>query len=64
MEFLHMPKELNGFQWPGIVTFVPKEEEFPHRCRQEAKALKEAWEGRGPAEWRRDLALGANFACH
>jgi hypothetical protein len=31
---------------------------FPHRCGQEDRTLKEAWEGRGPAEWRHGLAWG------
>ena len=53
-----MPKELNGFKWSGIVTLVPNDEEFPHRCRQEDHAVKKEWEGRGPGEWRCDLARG------
>ena len=42
----------------GIVTLVPNEEEFPCRCGQEVQAMKEAWEGWGPTEWRCDLAQG------
>jgi hypothetical protein len=26
---------------------VPNEEEFPRRCGQEDRAMKEAWEGQG-----------------
>jgi hypothetical protein len=45
--------------WPGIVTLVPNEEEFPRKCGQEDQAM-EAWEGRGLTEWRCDLARGHN----
>ena len=31
---------------------------FPHKCTHEVWALKEAWDGRGPTEWRCDLARG------
>ena len=34
----------------AIVSLVLDEEEFPHRCGQEDRLVKEAWEGRGPAE--------------
>ena len=53
MEFLHMSKELND-----LIDRAPNEEEFPCRCGQEYRELKEAWEGRGPTEWRCDLAWG------
>ena len=33
-----------------IVTLVPDEEEFPCMCGQEDQTVKEAWEGRSPAE--------------
>ena len=57
MEFLHMSKELNGLKWLGIVvTLFPNWEEFPRRCGQEDQAMGGA--GRGPAEWRCDLAHG------
>jgi hypothetical protein len=59
MEFLHMPKEL---KWSGIVTLVPNRKVFPHKCGQEDRAVKEAWEGRSPAKWRCDLAQG-HFIC-
>ena len=42
----------------GIVTLVPNEEKFPHRCGHEDRAMKEAWEGWGPTKWRCDLAQG------
>ena len=32
--------------WPGVVTLVSNEEEFPHKCGQEDQTMKEAWEGR------------------
>ena len=38
---------------------VPNEENFPRMCGQEDWAVKEAWEGRGPAEHKCDLAQGA-----
>ena len=31
-------------------------EEFPRRCGHEDRAVKETWEGHGPAKWRCDLA--------
>ena len=33
-----------------IVLLVPNEEEFPHNCKHEDRAVKEAWEGRAPTE--------------
>ena len=43
----------------SIVTLIPNEEEFPHRCGQEEKwATKEAWEGRDLAEHKCDLTKG------
>jgi hypothetical protein len=45
-------------KWLGIITLVPNEDEFPSRCGQEDLAVKKAWEGWGPAEWRCDLARG------
>ena len=62
MEYPHMPKELDGFKWPGIVTLIPNGKEFPCKCWQEDWAVKEAWEGRGPTEWRCDLARGVNYS--
>ena len=40
-----MSKELNG-----LIDRAPNEEEFPCRCGQEYREVKEAWEGRGPTE--------------
>ena len=38
-----------------IITLVPNREKFP--CRNDW-TMKEAWEGRGPAEHKCDLARG------
>ena len=38
---------------------VREGEEFPCKCRQEDRPVKQAWERRGPAKWRCDLARGA-----
>ena len=54
-----MPKELNGLSNPDIVTLVPHGEEFPRRCGQEDRAVKEVWEGWSPAEHKCDLARGS-----
>jgi hypothetical protein len=43
MEFLHMPKELDG-------SMVPNEEEFLRKCGHDDHALKEVWEGWGSTE--------------
>jgi hypothetical protein len=51
-------KRTQWLMWLGIVTLVPNGQKFPHRCGQEDRTLKEAWEGRGPAEWRHNLAWG------
>ena len=54
-----VPSHVKGAQWlkwPGIITLAPNEEEFPCRCEHEEWAMKEAWEGQGPVEWRCDLA--------
>ena len=48
-------------KWPGIVTLVPNQEEFVRRCMLKGWAMKEAWEGRGPSEWRCDLARGRDL---
>ena len=45
-----MPKELNGLSDWALSTLVPKGEDFPHRCEQENRVVKEVWEGRGPTE--------------
>ena len=37
---------------------VHNEEEFPRRCEQKDRIVKEAWEGWGPAKGRCDLARG------
>ena len=39
-------------------------EEFPHKCRQKDRAMKEVWEGSGPTEWRYDLAKGVSQCGH
>ena len=41
-----------------MITLVPKGEKFPGSCKQEHHTMKEAWEWRGPTEWRCDLAQG------
>ena len=54
-----VPSNTKGAWWLkrlGIVTLVPNGEGFPCKCGQEDRAVKEAWEGWGPAEWRCDLA--------
>ena len=38
-----MPKELDGLVSSQL---VPNMEEFPHGCRPEDWAVKEAWEGK------------------
>jgi hypothetical protein len=60
MEFLHMPKELDGLSDKVLSYWFPTDngEELPRRCTQEDRAVKEAWEGQGWAEWKRDLARG------
>ena len=58
MEFLHMSKKHNGLKWLDIVTLVPNKEEFPRRCEQEDRAMKEVWEERGPTKHKCDLAQG------
>jgi hypothetical protein len=58
MEFLHMSKELNdlsdqllnGSSDRVIVTLVPNEEEFPHTCGQENRAVNELWKRRSPTK--------------
>jgi hypothetical protein len=59
MEFLHIPKKLNGLS-DRVLSLVSNGEEFPHKCEQENQAMKEAWEGRDPTEHICDLAQG-NF---
>ena len=54
IEFLHMPKELNGLSdrvWS--VTLVPTREKLPHMYGQEDWAVKEA--GRGGAQQNEDV---------
>jgi hypothetical protein len=34
----------------SILAVVPNEEEVSCRCGHEDRAVKDAWEGRGPAE--------------
>ena len=47
------------FWYHFIITLVPNEAEFSHmREHEEDQAVKEVWEGRGPAEGRCDLARG------
>ena len=41
----------------GFCHIGSQQEEFPHMCMQGGQAMKEAWEGRDPTEWRCDLAL-------
>ena len=51
-----VPSHAKGAQWlkwPGIiVTLVPDGKEFPRRCGQEDRTMKEVWEEQGPTEWR------------
>ena len=67
-----MPKEFNGFSNRLICNFdrvlshwipMANEEEFPCTCGQEDGAVKEAWEGRSPAERICDLAQGITRGC-
>ena len=54
-----IPSHVKGaywLKWPGIVTLLPNTEEFPCKCKQEGRAVKEVWEGWDPTEWRCDLA--------
>jgi hypothetical protein len=37
---------------------IPNGEDFPHMFGLEDQAMKKAWEGQGPTEWRCDLARG------
>ena len=46
--------------WPGIVTLVPNEEEFPLKCGQNNQTMKEVWVGLDQAEWRCDVARAIN----
>ena len=55
-------KATQWLKWPGVVTLVPNEGEFACRCGQEDRAVKEAWEGQGPAEWRCDPTRDHNSA--
>ena len=48
-------------KWPCHVTLIPNMEEFLCRCGLEDQAVKEAWEGRGPAKWICDIAWGINW---
>ena len=69
--FVIIPKLIDGvpshakgaswLKWSGIVTWVPNEKEFPYRCGQDDHAVKEAWKGRGPINWRCDLARGCDY---
>ena len=64
MEFLHMSKELNVLSDWVLSTLVPNGEEFLRMCGQEDRVVKKAWEGRGPTEWRCDLAHGVSNDSH
>ena len=61
MDFLHMPKELSGLsdQYYYIDSQQGREQSS-HACVgiKTEHAVKEAWEGQGPAEWRCGLARG------
>ena len=66
MEFIHMPKELNGLsdraldglsEW-GLSNWFPNGEEFLQRCGHDDHVVKKAWEGQGPTEHKCDLAWG------
>ena len=67
MEFLHMPKELNGLSDRVLFILVPNGEEFSCRWGQEDRAVEEAWGGEGLAEWKmwsnlgRDILIDNNF---
>ena len=53
------PKEAEWLKWPGIVTLISNEEEFPRKCGHEHRAVKE--EGQGPDKWTCDLARGTLY---
>ena len=61
MKFLQLPKELNGLSDRVLSLWFPTRKSShtgADKEHGEDRALKEAWEGRGPTEWRCDLAWG------
>ena len=49
----------SAMAWVAGYCYVGSQrKEFPCRCGQDDRAVKEAWEGWGPAEWRCGLARG------